>query len=326
MLETAYPLLGLKLLGTICPCFEKKEDTPARHAAWAVRTIPIRWHRRPRPASNNSEAGVGSVSGFLSAFGAALGGAAAVAAGGGGGNLGGKKAIPLVGATLSIVDSPSGPRLIVLPPNNNDANNDVVGIRSKRIPLNMIKGVVRRPRGGIAVLDKKGVTLLRFDVLTTKKSYQTTQSMDDYDDKSMQGDEATAAVTAADYEDADEFRSENIIQHLNALVAWELRRRDYITTLGIDDDDNNVDEESTVDEYDDDDNTVNNNPRTGTSAGAAARSAKGMISAQAQKIQHFAQREMELQRLKKDRDTRKGKYVKEAGGMKYTAIAMANRS
>ena len=81
-----------------------------------------------------------------------------------------------------------------------------------------------------------------------------------------------------------------------------------------------------MDEYDDDDNTVNNNPRTGTSAGAAARSAEGMISAQAQKIQHFAQREMELQRLKKDRDTRKGKYVKEAGGMKYTAIAMANRS
>jgi len=315
MLETtAYPLLGLKLLGTICPCLEKKEDTPARHAAWAVRTIPIRWHRRPRPVSNNSEAGGGGVSGFLSAFGAALG----AAGGGGGGSTGrgGKTTIPLVGATLSIVDSPSGgPRLIVSPPNNNDTNN-VVGIRAKRIPLNMIKGVVRRPRGGIAVLDKKGVTLLRFDVLTTKKSHQTTQSMDD-DDESMQGD-ATAAAPAY-YEDADEFRSENIIQHLNALVAWELRRRDYITTLGIDDDDNNVDEESTVDEYDDDDTTVSNNPRTGTAAGR-------MISAQAQKIQHFAQREMELQRLKKDRDTRKGKYVKEAGGMKYTAIAMANRS
>ena len=320
MLETtAYPLLGLKLLGTICPCLEKKEDTPARHAAWAVRTIPIRWHRRPRPASNSSEVGGGGgVSGFLSAFGAALG-----AAGGDGRSTGrgGKTAIPLVGATLSIVDSPSGPRLIVLPPNNNDANNNVVGIRSKRIPLNMIKGVVRRPRGGIAVLDKKGVTMLRFDVLTTKKSYQTTQSMDDYDDESMQGDEATAAVTAADYEDADEFRCENIIQHLNALVAWELRRRDYITTLGIDDDDNNVDEESTVDEYDDDDTTISNTPR-----GGAGTAAGRMISAQAQKIQHFAQREMELQRLKKDRDTRKGKYVKEAGGMKYTAIAMANRS
>jgi hypothetical protein len=145
--------------------------------------------------------------------------------------------------------------------------------------------------------------------------------MDDDENESMQGDATAAAAAPADYyEDADEFRCENIIQHLNALVAWELRRRDYITTLGIDDDDNNVDEESTVDEYDDDDDTtVSNNPRTGTAAGR-------MISLQAQRIQHFAQREMELQRLKKDRDTRKGKYVKEAGGMKYTAIAMANRS
>ena len=105
MLETAYPLLGLKLLGTICPCFEKKEDTPARHAAWAVRTIPIRWHRRPRPASNNSEVGGGGgVSGFLSAFGAALG---AAGGGGGGSTTDAEDTIPLVGATLSIVDSPS---------------------------------------------------------------------------------------------------------------------------------------------------------------------------------------------------------------------------
>ena len=39
-----------------------------------------------------------------------------------------------------------------------------------RYRLNTIKGVVRQPRGGIAVLDKKGATLLRFDVLTKKKS------------------------------------------------------------------------------------------------------------------------------------------------------------
>jgi hypothetical protein len=170
------------------------------------------------------------------------------------------------------------------------------------------------------VLDKKGVTLLRFDVLTKKQSYR---NIIVEDEESMAADHAAAA---ADYEDADEFTSENIIQHLNALIAWELRRRDYITTLGLDDDDtnDNVEEESIVDEYDDDDDTttIHNTPRGGGTGTAAGR----MISAQAQKIQHFAQREIELQRLKKDRDTRKGKYVKEAGGMKYTAIAMANRS
>ena len=45
----------------------------------------------------------------------------------------------------------------------------------------------------------------------------------------------------------------------------------------------------------------------------------------AQKLKHFAQREMELQKLKKERESRKAKYVNEAGGLKYTAIAMANR-
>ena len=46
----------------------------------------------------------------------------------------------------------------------------------------------------------------------------------------------------------------------------------------------------------------------------------------AQSIKHFAQREIELQKMKKERENRKAKYVKEAGGLKYTAIAMANRS
>ena len=46
----------------------------------------------------------------------------------------------------------------------------------------------------------------------------------------------------------------------------------------------------------------------------------------AQSIKHFAQREIELQKMKKERESRKAKYVKEAGGLKYTAIAMANRS
>lgn len=46
----------------------------------------------------------------------------------------------------------------------------------------------------------------------------------------------------------------------------------------------------------------------------------------AQKMKHFAQREIELKKMKRERDERKAKYVKESGGLKYTAIAMANRS
>jgi hypothetical protein len=45
----------------------------------------------------------------------------------------------------------------------------------------------------------------------------------------------------------------------------------------------------------------------------------------AQKVAHFAKREIELQQTKREREKRKAKLVKETGGLKYTAIAMANR-
>ena len=54
------------------------------------------------------------------------------------------------------------------------------------------------------------------------------------------------------------------------------------------------------------------------------RSRRGQTAAQ--KIKHFAQREIEMQRTKKERENRKARYIKEAGGLKYTALAMANRS
>jgi hypothetical protein len=54
-----------------------------------------------------------------------------------------------------------------------------------------------------------------------------------------------------------------------------------------------------------------------------------MTMNRAQKAAHFCQRELELKRKKSERETRKQKYLnmsrKHGGGMKYTAIAMANR-
>mmetsp|Transcript_17165 Transcript_17165/g.28516 ORF Transcript_17165/g.28516 Transcript_17165/m.28516 type:complete len:253 (-) Transcript_17165:939-1697(-) len=49
------------------------------------------------------------------------------------------------------------------------------------------------------------------------------------------------------------------------------------------------------------------------------------IKAKAQKAAHFAKREIELQKQKREREKRKAELVKESGGLKYTAIAMANR-
>ena len=49
------------------------------------------------------------------------------------------------------------------------------------------------------------------------------------------------------------------------------------------------------------------------------------IRQKAQKAAHFAKREIELQTQRRDREKRKAEYIKGSGGLKYTALAMANR-
>lgn len=49
------------------------------------------------------------------------------------------------------------------------------------------------------------------------------------------------------------------------------------------------------------------------------------IKARAKQAARFARRELELRETKKSREKRKQKYLKEGQGMKFTALAMANR-
>jgi hypothetical protein len=41
---------------------------------------------------------------------------------------------------------------------------------------------------------------------------------------------------------------------------------------------------------------------------------------------YFQKRQLEMQSRRKEAEELKAKYMKEAGGLKYTAIAMANRA
>jgi hypothetical protein len=52
---------------------------------------------------------------------------------------------------------------------------------------------------------------------------------------------------------------------------------------------------------------------------------KSSLSQHALKLKHFANREIELKKLKRDREERKQRYLKDSGGLKYTALAMATR-
>jgi hypothetical protein len=88
-----------------------------------------------------------------------------------------------------------------------------------------------------------------------------------------------------------------LVHHWMVLVEWERQRRSKLSEAERDDDD---EEEG-------------------------AGGSKNIFVRQAQQAAHFAQREIELQRTKRDREQRKAKLIQEAGGLKYTAIAMANQ-
>lgn len=58
----------------------------------------------------------------------------------------------------------------------------------------------------------------------------------------------------------------------------------------------------------------------------AQKSMKDRVKDQAQRQKHLAKRAIEMQQTKKEAEARKSRYLKETGGMQYTALAMANRS
>lgn len=66
--------------------------------------------------------------------------------------------------------------------------------------------------------------------------------------------------------------------------------------------------------------------RLNPQARMAHKSMKDMVKDQAQRQRHMAKRTIEMQQTKKEAESRKAKYLKETGGMQYTALAMANRS
>lgn len=94
---------------------------------------------------------------------------------------------------------------------------------------------------------------------------------------------------------------ENVVDCLTILLEWDRARRK-----------NHQEEEEENEEVEEGSGEV--------------QKKKGFLKTQADKAAHFAKREIEMRENRRDREQRKAKYLKEAGGLKYTAIAMANRA
>merc|ERR1712150_136047 len=76
--------------------------------------------------------------------------------------------------------------------------------------------------------------------------------------------------------------------------------------------------------YMEDEEDTNNKDGGEKSEKDGAKDKKGFLKNKAEKAAYFAKRELEMQTLKREREQRKQKYLKDTGGLKYTAIAMAN--
>src|SRR5210317_1747201 len=129
MLERSpYPLLTLKLLGSICPCLEKEDDGTARQAAWSLSSVHVRWHKGANNLSENNASTM--MSGFVKGI---FGGSSSTDGGSGGSSD--KSYESIDGCTLTIVDAKGGsPQLIMAAPHSR-------AIGKKRVPLRMIKTV-----------------------------------------------------------------------------------------------------------------------------------------------------------------------------------------
>lgn len=115
------------------------------------------------------------------------------------------------------------------------------------------------------------------------------------------------------HDDLDSTRRDEVMEALTFLIQWSdakgLLPRMHTTQPQVQNQTQN-------------DENYNN----GNGYSTAGSSSQGGIGQRALKIKHFAQREIELAKKKRDRESRKARYLKESGGgLKYTAIAMANR-
>jgi len=117
---------------------------------------------------------------------------------------------------------------------------------------------------------------------------------ENYDSSSSQGEElARIEITRLGKDEEDGgvmgMTREDIMEHMKHILEWDRARR-----LKENEDDGEI-------------------------------QSKGGLRGRAQKAAHFAKREIELQTTRREREQRKAKYLKESGGLKYTALAMARQ-
>ena len=283
------PIFQLQVLGTLCPCLEKSENKNARLAVTAI-------NKACRRVQWQSATGSGGKKGFLGGL-----FATSTSSNGSSSSTDGPCLAKIV---LRDSGADGQPELFVDPIQNTDPAD---GQQQKRqssgyklnIKLRRVDKVTLDEVTGQIVLTAKKVGGIGRDAAVAKELLRFTL-LQQNDNNNSNHESAAASqldATAAPIPVTSDVRN-TIVHHLMVVSEWERQRRAELQRTDPDG------------YYSDEEEDEENQPN--------------FLQARAQKAAHFAKREVEMQRVKKERDKRKAELVAESGGLKYTAIAMAN--
>jgi len=286
------PILTLKIKSMFSPCFTTQQDNTAMGSIKILSDTTITYH----DTSNESK-----VSAAASSVGKLVSGFFGNRSKNNNGNSNSNSDDPGDGttstkkgptATMTVVDTIRGPALSIeyrISLTLDDDDNDDDDAADNNVDENK------------AIPKPKTMTLKRIGEIAPNDSFMSSSSsISLYSKKKHKNDEhrelCRIDLMDAMGNDLGSDERDEVIEALNLLIQWDGERR---ASQPHDEDE----------EYDDEDEDE-------------GRSSLGQ---RALKMKHFATREIELKRVTKDREDRKARYLKDSKGLKYTAIAMANR-
>lgn len=288
------PIFQLQFYGTICPCLQKSEDSNARQAVNTINTLcqRVQWIREQSNDNSNSSSSNASSSsgGFLGGIFAKA--ATVVSAAGIGSSRNAKNCI----AQIIIRDSGGDgqPELFIdpipekQPTSSEGENNDDIEAAPVQ-PKQKQQSTGPKLNLKLRRVDKVSLDETSGQIILYAKSVMR-------DGKKIPAKELLRFVVLAGSTPITQDQRNLLVHHFMVLSEWERQRRAALRAT----------EDAYESDEDDDDET-------------------NFITRHAQKATHFARRELEMQQTKRDREKRKSKLISEAGGLKYTAMAMANR-
>jgi|ERR1712071_216641 len=309
------PLSQLRLSGTICPCLQKDDEKSAKASDEIISELcqSIQWHQvserhddekddneKHDNGDENSRSGGSGGSGGSSgvgAFGFLTKMIPKVSAAASSTMLGNRPII--VDAKCELIDSPGlfgGSKGVLLEivrtsEVSTSSSSRKAFAESTRIPLKRIKAV--RPSSSTGASIPGWTNINSGEKLSTVYSSSCIISFYGKQNEEL----ARLEITALEDESDDGDGREDVVQHFNNILEWDRNRRRK--------------ERSVLEEEEEEEE-----------GGSQKRS---LLRSQAEKATHFAKREIELQQMKREREKKKAMYLKDSGGLKYTALAMANR-